>query len=117
VVGSCEVCVVQVGALCPERSRFTHSDENEAIMLCMEPLCVRMAQSASFTFSFTSIYLSIYLYLLKRHVILATTNKRNLKHAHRRKRTRTASIGMFLLIDGSAAYVFATYPTVPCACE
>jgi hypothetical protein len=25
----------------------------EAIMLCMEPLCVRMMQLASFTFSFT----------------------------------------------------------------
>jgi hypothetical protein len=57
--GSCEVCVVQVGVLCPERSRFTHSGENvsglagEAIMLCMEPLCVRMMQLAFFTLSFT----------------------------------------------------------------
>jgi hypothetical protein len=57
--GSCEVRVVQVGALYPERRRFTHSGENvsglagEAIMLCMEPLCVRMMQSASFTLSFT----------------------------------------------------------------
>jgi hypothetical protein len=57
--GSCEVCVVQVGVLCPERSRFTHSGEDvsglagEAIMLCMEPLCVRMMQLASFTLSFT----------------------------------------------------------------
>jgi hypothetical protein len=57
--GSCEVCVVQVGVLCPERSRLTHSGENvsglagEAIMLCMEPLCVRMMQLASFTLSFT----------------------------------------------------------------
>jgi hypothetical protein len=55
----CEVCVVQVGALCPERSRFTHSGENgsglagEAIMLCMGPLCVRVVQLASFTFIFT----------------------------------------------------------------
>jgi hypothetical protein len=54
-----EVCVVQVGVLCPERSRFTHSGENvsglagEAIMLCMEPLCVRMMQLAFFTLSFT----------------------------------------------------------------
>jgi hypothetical protein len=53
------VCVVQVGALCPERSRFTHSGENgsglagEAIMLNMEPLCVRMMQLAFFAFSFT----------------------------------------------------------------
>jgi hypothetical protein len=53
------VCVVQVGALCQERSRFTHSGENvsglvcEAIMLCMEPLCVRMMQLASFTFTFS----------------------------------------------------------------
>jgi hypothetical protein len=52
-------CVVQVGVLCPERSRFSHSGENvsglagEAIMLCMEPLCVRMMQLASFTLSFT----------------------------------------------------------------
>jgi hypothetical protein len=44
--------------LCPERSGFTHSGENvsglagEAIMLCMEPLCVRMMQLAFFTFSF-----------------------------------------------------------------
>jgi hypothetical protein len=57
--GSFEVCVVQVGALRPERSRFTHSGENvsglagEAIMLCMEPLCVRMMQLAFFAFSFT----------------------------------------------------------------
>jgi hypothetical protein len=53
------VCVVQVGVLCPERSRFTHSGETvsglagEVIMLCMEPLCVRMMQLASFTLSFT----------------------------------------------------------------
>jgi hypothetical protein len=53
------VCVVQVGVLCPERSRLTHSGENvsglagEAIMLCMEPLCVRMMQLAFFTLSFT----------------------------------------------------------------
>jgi hypothetical protein len=53
------VCGVQVGALCPERSRFTHSGENDsglagaAIMLCMEPLCARMMQLASFTSSFT----------------------------------------------------------------
>jgi hypothetical protein len=57
--GSCEVCVVQVGVLCPERSKFAESGENvsgfagEAIMLCMEPLCVRMMQLASFTLSFT----------------------------------------------------------------
>jgi hypothetical protein len=51
------------------RGRFTHSGENvsglagEAIMLCMEPLCVRMMQLASFAFSFTSSYLYLYLYL------------------------------------------------------
>jgi hypothetical protein len=56
---SCSVSVVQAWALCPERSTFTHSGENvsglagEAILLCMEPLCVRMMQLASFTFSFT----------------------------------------------------------------
>jgi hypothetical protein len=50
---------MQVGVLCPERSRFTHSGENvsglvgEAIVLCMERLSVRMMQLASFTFSFT----------------------------------------------------------------
>jgi hypothetical protein len=54
------VCVVQVEVLCPERSRFTHSGENvsglagePAIMLCKEPLCVRMMQLASFALSFT----------------------------------------------------------------
>jgi hypothetical protein len=53
------VSVVQVGVLCLERSRFTNSGENvsglagEAIMLCMEPLCVRMMQLAFFTLSFT----------------------------------------------------------------
>jgi hypothetical protein len=57
--GSCEVCVVQVGVLCPERSRFAHSGgtvfglAGEVIMLRMEPLCVRMMQLASFTLSFT----------------------------------------------------------------
>jgi hypothetical protein len=40
-------------------SRFTHRGEHvsglagEAFMLCMEPLCVRMMQLASFTLSFT----------------------------------------------------------------
>jgi hypothetical protein len=59
--GSCEVCVVQVGALCPERSRFTDSGENvsglagEAIVLCMEPLRVRMMQLASFTLAFSKV--------------------------------------------------------------
>jgi hypothetical protein len=49
----------QVGVLCPERSKFAESGENvsglagEAVMLCMEPLCVRMMQLASFTLSFT----------------------------------------------------------------
>jgi hypothetical protein len=58
------VCCAGWGAV-PRRSRFTHSCENvsglagEAIMLCLEPLCVRMMQLASFTFSFTSSYLSI----------------------------------------------------------
>jgi hypothetical protein len=43
----CEVCVVQVGALCPERSRFSVSAENvsgltdEVIKRCMWPMCVR----------------------------------------------------------------------------
>jgi hypothetical protein len=68
--GSCEVCVVQVGALCPE-SRFTDSGENvsglagEAIVLRMEPLRVRMMQLASFTLALRKvIYLSIYLSIL-----------------------------------------------------
>jgi hypothetical protein len=61
---SCEVCDVQVGALCPERSRFTHSGENgpglagEAIMLRMDPWCVRMMMPlAPFAISFTKSYL------------------------------------------------------------
>jgi ferredoxin len=55
--GSCEVCVVQIGAMCPERRRFTHSGENvsglagEAIMMCMEPLCDGILLLASFTFA------------------------------------------------------------------
>jgi hypothetical protein len=36
---------------------------DEVIVLCMEPLCVRMMQLASFTLSFTSSYLYLYLYL------------------------------------------------------
>jgi hypothetical protein len=57
---ACEVCVMQVGALCPERSRFTHFScvnvsafADEVIMLCMESSSVRMMQLTSFTLSFT----------------------------------------------------------------
>jgi hypothetical protein len=32
-------------------------------MMCMDPLCVRMMQLASLTFSFTESYLYLYLYL------------------------------------------------------
>jgi hypothetical protein len=53
------VCVVQVGALCPERSRFTHSGENgsgfagAAIMLCSGAVVCSYEAVASFTFIFT----------------------------------------------------------------
>jgi hypothetical protein len=45
---ACDVCVVQVGALYQKRSKFAVCGENvsglsgEAIMLCMEPFCVRI---------------------------------------------------------------------------
>jgi hypothetical protein len=34
----------------------------EAIIMCLEPLCVRLMQFASFTCSFAYSYLSIYLF-------------------------------------------------------
>jgi hypothetical protein len=58
---------VQVGVLCPERSRFTHSGENvsglagEAIMLCMEPLCSYDAVSLFYL----ELYVKLSIYLSK----------------------------------------------------